>query len=127
MSRGRPAIPSCRVAVVACVGNPDLRWGNIRFHCAPAGVYYIPVFRGSLFSPETARGKSPGDLRLAPKRQSVLNSRAFFTSALVLVMSGYEGANNACPWGLESSSDGSGDYGGELFFGPFSGKSLAES
>ena len=34
-----PAIPSCSVAVVACVGNPGSIWGNVRFHCAPVWYY----------------------------------------------------------------------------------------
>ena len=34
-----PAIPCCRVAVVACVGNPGSIWGNVRFHCAPVWYY----------------------------------------------------------------------------------------
>jgi hypothetical protein len=34
-----PAISSCSVAVVACVGNPGSIWGNVRFHCAPVWYY----------------------------------------------------------------------------------------
>eukprot|EP00966_Prymnesium_polylepis_P173878 4022765-Prymnesium_polylepis.1 len=38
--RGRPCYPELqrRVAVVACVGNLDLSWGNVRFHTALRGA-----------------------------------------------------------------------------------------
>ena len=59
-----PAIPSCSVAVVACVGNPGSIWGNVRFHCAPVWYYSASHTHKSRLA-----GVSPSPVEVAQARE----------------------------------------------------------